>query len=251
MNKILLTGLATAALFGTVSANAADMAVKAAPIVKPSCAQFGGAYIGVQGGSVTLDRTWTDRDNWADRFAVDIGLDSVTRRTWSGAGGFLAGYNVQRGCTVFGLEGDWSWTGLNHSRTYTGNGVPLNMAVVLSDKLDWYGTVRARAGVVVDDLLIYATGGLAFANAQNSWSLSQAGVVLEAYSTGNDVQWGWTAGFGTEFAWTRNWSVKSEILYVGLAEKTTTVFSPAAGVPVSFDTTHSLWVSRIGLNYRF
>ena len=250
MKKLLIAAAALAAV-SSAPAVAADMAMKAAAIVKPSCAQFGGGYVGVQGGSITKQHTWTDRDNWADRFAVDIGLDSVNRTTWSGAGGVTAGYNFQRGCTVFGVEADWSWTGLNDSRDYTGNGLAANLNVIIRDKLDWYGTARVRSGVIVDDLLIYATGGFAFANTSTSWTLFNGGVLAESFSNNNDVKWGWTAGVGTEFAWTRNWSVKGEFLYVGLTEGTTTVFSPAAATSVRFDNAHSFWVSRVGLNYRF
>lgn len=252
MNKLLIATLSFGALT-LGAANAADLRapVKAPVAVAPACAQFGGFYLGVQGGSVTHEAGWTDRDNWADRFSIDIALGHVERTKWGGAVGPLVGYNWQRNCTVFGVEVDWSWTSLDHSRGYTGDGIPANMLITLNDRVRWYGTARTRAGIVVNDLLLYATGGFAYANTKHSWTMTQAPApTLEGFST-SGTRFGWTAGVGTEWAWTGNWSVKFETLYVRFTDKETTVFSPSAATNFTFDNHDALWVSRVGLNYRW
>ena len=161
------------------------------------------------------------------QFGVDIGLDHVERSKTGVGVGPLIGYNWQRNCTVFGFELDWSWTSVSHSRVYTGNGIPADMLITLSDKVRWYGTARTRAGVVVNDLLLYVTGGFAFANIRHNWSLTDDGPppVTESFSS-SGTRWGWTVGVGTEWAWTSNWSIKTEALYIRFADKDTSRLLP-------------------------
>ncbi len=56
---------------------------------------------------------------------------------------------------------------------------------------DWFGTVRARAGVAFDRVLIYATGGLAY----------------------TDNYTGWVAGGGVEWALPVNWFGSSAVTF--------------------------------------
>ena len=56
---------------------------------------------------------------------------------------------------------------------------------------DWFGTVRARAGVAFDRVLIYATGGLAY----------------------TDDNTGWVAGGGVEWALPVNWFGSSAVTF--------------------------------------
>ena len=244
--------LGTTILAGMMcQAYAADLPVRKAPAMPiAGCAQFGGGYIGVQGGSVTHDTGFTDRDNWADQFSIDIALGHVERSKTGGAIGALAGYNLQRGCTVFGIEADWSWTSAGSKRTYTGNGDPTELAINLDDKVRWFGTLRTRTGVVVDNLLLYATGGLALAKTRNSWQAVDESTLTETF-TDSATRWGWTAGVGTEWALSNNLSIKSEALYVRLSERSVSGFSPSADRAFNFDHQDSLWVARVGLNYRW
>ena len=61
-------------------------------------------------------------------------------------------------------------------------------------------------------------------------------------------------GVGTEWAMWGNWSLQSEVLYARF-EKDETSFTCAVfcGTPESkrFDHHDSVWISKIGLNYRF
>jgi outer membrane immunogenic protein len=250
MKKLLLASLAIASL-AAGPGNAADLYAKAprAVAVAPACAQFGGGYIGVQGGSVTHDTGFNDHDSWADQFNVDISLSHVERSRWGGAVGPLVGWNLQRNCTVFGVEVDWSWTSISHSRVYTGNGLPAAMAVTLEDKVRWFGTARTRGGIVVNDVLLYATGGFAFGNVRHAWTLTQPGLT-EGFNTSN-TRWGWTTGVGSEWAWTDRISIKFEALYVRFVDRETTFFSPSNAQNFTVSHQDALWVTRVGLNYRW
>jgi outer membrane immunogenic protein len=232
----------------TASGALADGMPKAHSVRTSPCASFAGYYVGAHVGSVTYDTAWTDRDNWADRFGVDIGLDHVARSQTDLGAGLQAGYNLQRGCTIIGFEADWTWTNAGDSRNYTGNGIPADMVINLDDEVKWFGTLRTRSGVVVDNLFLFVTGGLAYADIKHNWRLTD-GPVTERFSA-SDTKWGWTLGVGTEWAWSDRVSLKTEALYIHFDDESTRVFSPAAGTNVNFDHQDSMWVARVGLNIK-
>jgi outer membrane immunogenic protein len=102
-------------------------------------------------------------------------------------------------------------------------------------EIDWFGTVRARLGYLVSDqLLLYATGGLAYGRVHvtafaTSAVLVPAGVGDPRLTTSplgfiaakNNV--GWTVGAGIEGRFTYwlppAWSWKLEYLYVDLGSR--------------------------------
>src|SRR5215470_17634904 len=140
MKKFLIASAALAAVY-SAPAVAADMAVKAAaprPVV-PSCAQFGGGYVGVHGGSVLHDWNWNDNDSWA-RNEFDANLPNHVRSNRYGwEAGVRAGYDWQRGCTVFGVVADWSWTNSRRTKYITDGDLGINLdTVTVSSRLDWY-----------------------------------------------------------------------------------------------------------------
>jgi outer membrane immunogenic protein len=236
---------------------AADMpvAVKYAPPPRPACAQFGGWYVGAQGGWAYRDHKWSDRDGLGR--GIDTSLDGSISSTNDGfVGGATAGWNWQSGCTVFGVEADWSWSSLKISEYNTDNGLGLALdTATIENKMRWFGTARTRAGVVVDNLMIYVTGGLAFANFQNTWTFLNPSAGAAATFTSSDTQWGWTAGVGTEWAFAPNWTLKSEFLYMRFEKDSVTALGVTGignpGQAYRFDSENSVWVTRLGVNYRF
>ncbi len=105
-------------------------------------------------------------------------------------------------------------------------------------------TGRLRTGVALDDMLFYVTGGVAAARLRTTWTDPPESVTF------NEWRYGWVAGVGTEWAITRNLSLKSEFLYAGFTDRDNAFNFPAAG-PQSFRHSDSAMVSRIGLNYRW
>ena len=119
--------------------------------------------------------------------------------------------------------------------------------------MDWYGTARTRAGIIVDNLLVYATGGFAFAQIKNDFTVADPGIPTESFSA-DKGRWGGVIGVGTEWAFNRNWSLKSEFLYIRFQEVTTDGVSRTDQTPpqnVSFDNQDLMWVARLGVNYRW
>ena len=72
---------------------------------------------------------------------------------------------------------------------------------------DWQSSVRLRAGYALDRTLIYATGGIAFADDKETVTLS-----LDTYSQTQTLT-GWTIGGGVEYALTNGWIGRVEVRY--------------------------------------
>jgi outer membrane immunogenic protein len=212
MKKILL---ASVALFGFAgAASAADLPVRAAPpapiIAAVPVFTWTGFYVGVNAGY-----------GWNANDSITVGGVRFDLDDEGGfVGGAQAGYNYQIGSFVVGLEGDIQYAdfGGDDRFDFDGDGI-------LDDDFntsDWFGTVRARAGVAFDRALIYATGGFAFA----------------------DNATGWTVGGGLEYAFTNNLSAKIEGLYVNLDQD-----DNFPGLDLDNDA--EFGVVRAGLNFRF
>jgi outer membrane immunogenic protein len=257
MKHRLLASAAIGAL-SVGSAGAADLprrgpALKAAPMaVAPACARFHGFYIGGHGGSVLYNHRFKESSGFLHNIDSDLGASAsdadITK--WGWHGGVTGGYNWQARCTVFGVEADWSWANAKADKRFTlfDNS---SEDVYVRSKMKWFGTVRARTGVVVDNLLLYVTGGFAYARFDRTLRVTDDSDT-ETFSS-RDTRWGWTAGVGTEWAINNNWSLKSEVLYLGFTNKETSYLSTVIDSGESFRVDHqdSAWVSRIGVNYRF
>lgn len=256
MRRICIALLATTGFVALASAaSAADIApaYKAPPPApRPPCATFRGFYVGGNVGWAFHDKRWVDRDAWVDNFNTDWAIGSTNQTTGGVTGGVQAGYNWQRSCTVFGIETDFNWANLKDTRIYSPADAAGSTTLTLRDDLKWYGTVRTRTGVIVDDLLLYVTGGFAYARINHDFTVTDAGTVPAAESfSAKSSRYGWTGGFGVEWAFANNWSLKSEVLYLRFNDVLTTGFSPNGPDRVRFDNIDSMWVTRVGINWRF
>jgi outer membrane immunogenic protein len=173
----------------------------------------------------------------------------------------LLGYNWRFGNFVTGAEADISWSGIRGSKTQSpiiqNNGTPFPGAGLIkaSEDIDWFGTVRGRLGIVpVDKWLIFATGGLAFANVKYSATTDFRPVGTEQYPASvHKTKTGWTLGLGTEWAAQSNLSVKFEYLYYDLGHESE-LASPQPPLPpfaVKYKWQMTGNIVRFGLNYSF
>jgi outer membrane immunogenic protein len=257
MKRLLLATAALGAL-AVGSAGAADLSrpmMKAPPPPPPpACAQFGGFYVGGYVGAAYYDHRWHDRDAWTSENSDDLQRGNVYTQKTGFIGGVQGGYNWQAGCTVFGVQVDYGWASLTADAIDTDGDLGINTdTLTVSSKLRGFGTVRARSGVVVNNLMLYVTGGLAFANFDRSYSQIDLNAPATETFGSTKNKWGWTLGVGTEWALWGNWSLQSEVLYAWFEKDTTTftctVFCP--NEPKRFEHHDSAWVTKIGLNYRF
>jgi len=192
--------------------------------------------------------------------------------------GGQAGYNRQIGNAVIGLEADLNYMNTKsaysaHDFTdlYVDPNYEYHLREVMSVKSSatWVGTLRPRLGfMLVDRLLVYGTGGLAFGQVKSSanygwrengywWCTPVCGQDGPFDRTGGftgskaQMRWGWSLGAGAEYAITDRISIKGEYLYVDLGSKRQTIVNPQD--PNEFVTMKDatrLHIMRVGLNFK-
>jgi outer membrane immunogenic protein len=249
MKKFLLAGVAALAL-ASAPAFAADVPVKAAPLVAPvPVFSWTGCYVGIEGGGA-----WGHSQHLvASSDPLDGAGEPITDpyKVSGGLVGGTVGCNIQMGKVVVGAEGDLSWV----SKKGSGLELPERRAGVSETYIDatkerWLGTFRGRAGYTpAPEWLIFITGGFAVAGIEASVNEVDDGVIF----TDRKTQFGWTAGGGFEWAFLQNWSLKVEYLYVRLEDAvffetpiiTTTGIVRPRFVPLDDH------IVRAGLNFHF
>ena len=235
MKKLALGLLLSFAVSG--AAVAADMApryTKAPPIVSPAT-NWSGFYVGAMGGYASS----TSSDD------VVVGGVNLTPDMKGGFAGGTVGYNWQTGQFVFGLEADAAWADISSDVTAFG--------VSWGSKIEALGTVRGRVGMAFDTVLLYATGGYAWADNKFSLGIPALGISV----SDSQFHHGWTVGAGVEWMFAPKWSVKAEYLYlnfgsVDAAGRVDAIATPGLynqGISTSFDVTAHL--ARAGVNFRF
>jgi len=233
----LLLGFAVAATALAAPALAADLPPPAAPppqapavyIPAPPAFSWTGVYIGLNAGYAFGQSNWTSPLGSTGWFNVSGAL----------AGGTIGG-NYQIGQIVLGVEGDLDWQ--NVKGNMVGGNCTLPGAVPASCKSasNWVGTFRGRVGYAFDRVLLYATGGGAFANIK---------AALNKLPWASSTELGWSSGFGVEVAMTENWTAKAEYIAVGFQQPTCGLANCLAAPPVSVKFYESM--VRAGVNYKF
>jgi len=286
MKKLATCLVAVTALTGTY-AFAADMGVPPAPAPAPVY-NWTGWYVGVNAGA-SMGKVKTDF-NVAPVHVETTGPDfdvfgfsqSRTLSPDGFIGGGQIGYNWQVSpLWVGGLEADFQGALEKDSDTFTrdfdfrvsGNPVEGTNVTDASAKIEWFGTVRLRAGYLWGngDVFTYVTGGLAYGkvdveatsttsgflgNSANSFS------VLHTLGHSN-VNTGWTLGYGTEGRLTGmpGWTWRVETYYMDLGHLNNTGVGAcyecvpsiisASGGQLTTNTHFTDWILRGGLSYQF
>ncbi len=219
--------LSATLLFSGAAAQAADLNWNSSPgniYSATPASDWSGFYAGINAGygwgSLTRD-------------PVGVGVDIEDNTDGFQFGGQV-GYNMDMGGFVIGAEADLQWANLGHSEDIAGIGS-------FDSTVDFYGTIRGRAGMTFGPVMPYVTGG--FAAGRGSASITDASNVVTSQS-GNHI--GWTVGAGMEAKATDNITFKAEYLYVNLG--TQNYNGLAIG---NTDITQNFSVVRAGVNYKF
>ncbi len=243
MTKQLLASTALAAIMAaavlatTSTTRAADLAATSVEPIAPVLPVYDwtGPYVGLHAGygwgrehddlsengiAPTTPVETTLAPAAADRFSLNGFI-----------GGAHAGYNYQfANQFVVGVEGDIDYSNLNGDKRFN-----IPAPGLYKFKTKWQGSARLRAGYAIDNLLLYATGGIAFANAE----LKVNG------SSDTNTHIGWTVGAGAEYAFTQNWIGRAEVRYSDFSKKT---YDTSFGrVKADFNET----TATVGISYKF
>lgn len=272
MRRFVVALVATAAL--SFAAQAADMPVKA-PVYKAPAPAYSwtGFYVGLNAGAAINHSSYTVEPIGCYLTGACGGgaannplrTDSADLNNAAFTGGGQVGYNYQfNSMGVVGVEADFNYNGVNQSDAVSRALVaPLvgTFSHTVSQKFDFFGTVRGRLGVLaMPNLMLFATGGLAWGHIKSDSTVAFSAAPADNYSgSGSQTRAGWTAGGGLEYALDRYWSVKAEYLYIDLGTFSYAV--PCAG-PAAFcaaaptasyqtDLKTREHVARVGFNYKF
>jgi outer membrane immunogenic protein len=264
MNRILTFGIGALALAGmTFSASAADIARRPPPVMAPVVAppvvyNWSGFYIGGNVGGKWADH---DGDIFLDQFVgfTPLGVFGNGGNGSEGAfvGGGQIGFNWQAGSWVFGVEGDFQGTSLERTFVCCGPLAPAFFVPgdVISVQNDWQASIRGRIGYAWDRFMVYATGGVAFANIEATVALQPVGVVPGLFASASETLIGGTVGGGIEFGLWDNWTLGAEYRFTrfdsGDFDLGNFFVTPITSFPLrsSFDLeTHEVTAR---LNYRF
>lgn len=263
------TALASAAvsLILTSTAFAADMAVKARP-APPVAAVYNwtGFYIG---GNVGYG--WGENTGAGYSSAVDAGIGGLLPFLAAGGnvlpgleprgviGGGQIGYNWQVApAWVLGVVADIQASDIKASGTRVVSiGGFADIAQSKSVRTEWFGTVRGKAGLAVNNVLLYGTGGLAYGEIKASTSFNDpsfgGGPIVFAGSA-SAIRAGWTVGAGLEWGFAPNWTAGFEYLYMDLGSLTVTetrVSGPANASTFTSVSDFRDHIARVLVNYKF
>jgi outer membrane immunogenic protein len=249
MKTTLIAGAAlalTAQVLTAQVASAADLPVKSPRQMAPAAIAYdwSGFYIGgYWGTSIGQSKASTPTGPFDEVGQVDISKGSWTA-------GATLGANWQLNPSwLIGVEGDLGY--LANNRTFLEWNDPRVTAGV---KTGGYATARGRIGYVTGPSLLYATGGAAFVSVENIFggcglTGCGGGGIVTPPSSVTSTRNGWTAGGGIETSLSRNWTQKTEYLYIDAG--TTNFLAVPFTTPHPTSFRNEFHVIKTGLNYRF
>jgi outer membrane immunogenic protein len=220
-----------------------------------------GFYIGINGGGGI--GTDSNSDVLFPALPNPPSAPSDGRRALPGGlvGGQI-GYNWQLNPNwLFGVEADGQWTSQRVASNVAAqnvNGVGNSVSYTDDERIRSMATARGRFGWIRDSFLWYVTGGGAWADVKNDYTLISTfpamtfpSPTVASFST---TKSGWTIGGGVETHLGGNWTAKLEYLFVDFGSLHHTFTSlPAPPTFALFDATHGVQdhIIRAGVNYKF
>jgi outer membrane immunogenic protein len=262
---------AIAAIIGISSASAADLAARPytkAPVMVESIYNWTGFYVGGNVG-YSWGRSNTDAAFFNNTTNVLLASTSSSFDMNGWVAGGQVGYNWQNQRWVWGLEGDIQGTGQRGSTAFLCGAVICNagltalvpplggVSATLSQKLDWFSTIRARAGYTFTPTVLgYITGGLAIGDVKSDGTITGAnanGAAVAGAFSNDEIKAGWTVGAGVEASLGGNWTGKLEYLYLDLGTYSNTGFLLTNFIPIRATVNSRITdnILRVGVNYRF
>lgn len=229
-----------AALAGATPGLAADLRLPAAPAAQPqipvpALPSWAGPYIGAQAGYLS-GRSETSFAGTGEFHVVDPN---------GFAGGVSAGYSMQWGRIVGGLEGDVNFVG---ARATIDTGFAPDPSITqLQSAVGWNSHLRGRIGYGFDRALLFMSGGLAIAGVESKAFDNGAGAV----ATWSDTRVGWTVGGGADYRVAPKASVRLEYLYDNYGTKTLAAQDVGATAFPSRDSKLDSHTLRAGIHWRF
>jgi outer membrane immunogenic protein len=140
--------------------------------------QWSGSYLGVYGGYVDAGSKWDAAAAAGETLSPE-----------GGTLGVLFGVNWEQDGLLLGTEANIAFTDFGETDDCA------NPVFECTLEVNWLGSLRGRAGLALDNVLVYGTGGLA-------WSVIQTSTDEIGNPSETQALLGWTAGVGVDVALT-------------------------------------------------
>ncbi|MBN8607923.1 MAG: porin family protein [Caulobacterales bacterium] len=220
---------------------------------------FGGEPGDWSGPFVGASLQYVESEGESEYSGRDLGQD------WNHlSGGVEAGFNIQRGPMVFGVDGQVAYAGQrSRSTSFYVADMGYDGTDSVESELEWFGTARARLGYAASpNLMVYGAGGIAFGQV-NTTAINDVGydsdfIVYEAEGREERTELGWTVGVGGQWAVNDRWSVTAEASHINLDDSqthmTTTYSDFGWGTPGDdvgeVTSKNDVNIFRVGVAYR-
>ena len=216
---------------------------RALPTYQPPSPNYDwtGFYVGA-----FVDNSWVKSKSSAVNNVTGVAFPTTSGSTSQWGGGLQLGFDYMLPSrVVLGVAADISSGGTKTATVSDASGISANQTTVFDSE-----TIRGRIGYATDNILFYATGGLAWSNDQ--FVRTQLTGTLNNATAGADEAvnkglLGWTGGGGIAYAFAQNWNVFAEYRYTSFG--TSTVSLPLSQLTTTSTTTLS--AVEFGVNYKF
>jgi len=214
MHRLAIATAGLLSIAGFVGAtSAADLPArtytKAPPVVAPVY-NWGGFYIGLDGGGGSSHNCWTG----GIPVPTALGCHNAT----GGLAGGQIGYRWQTTNWVFGLEAQGDWANLKGSNT-SAIGTFGGVSFLNQTRIDSIGLFTGQVGYAWNNVLWYAKGGAAlthnkYSGISNTTVFAPAGGIAVVpgapFALASETRWGGVVGTGVEIGFAPHWSVAVE-----------------------------------------
>jgi outer membrane immunogenic protein len=253
MRKLLLAQAAALAVTLAGPAVAADLPLKSeVPYVAPrfswtSC-YLGGHIGGGRGTKDMTDPVFLVQENLIAP-GTTTGITTVTTTPTGVVIGGEIGCDYQFSSNVvIGIEGTASGTTMRGSRIVSLHDSPPDVALVQANN-DFLAGVTGRIGYAFDNVLLYGRGG--FAVAGDKYNVSGGTVAGSGPFNfqGADNRYGWVAGGGVDWAFSRHWSMNVEYDYYHFGGGNILMTDAFGGTTGVVDVKQTVQVIKVGFNF--
>ena len=216
---------------------------RALPTYQPPAPNYDwtGFYVGAY-----VDKSWLKSNSSAINNVTGAPFPATGLNSTQRGGGVQLGFDYMLPSrVVLGVAADMSSGGTKTATVSDPSGISANQTTVFDSE-----TIRGRIGYAADNILFYATGGLAWSNDQ--FVRTQLTGTLNNATAGSDEAvnkglLGWTGGGGIAYAFVQNWNVFAEYRYTSFGTSTTSL--PLSQLTTTTTTTVS--AVEFGVNYKF
>jgi outer membrane immunogenic protein len=253
MRKLLFARAAALAVTLAGPAFAADLPLKSEVPVVPRFS-WTSCYLGGHVGGGRGSKDMTDPVFLVEENLIAPGTTTgVTTVNTTPTGAVIGG---EIGCdyqfssnVVIGIEGTASGTTMRGSQIVSLHDSPPDVALVQANN-DFLASVTGRIGYAFDTVLLYGRGGFAVAGDKyNVSGGSVAGNGTPFNFQGLDNRYGWVAGGGVDWAFSRHWSMNVEYDYYHFGSGNILMTDGISGSTGVVDVKQTVQVIKVGFNF--